>query len=367
MLKRVGRLVLVAMAICGWLSCGKDTKFSSTNTMYVASQNAAQVWGYHANFNNGSLTPINGSPFAAEPASAILIDPSQTFAYLASARSNNILRFSFDLNGSLIPVTGNPVTAGTNPVAMAMDSAGKFLFVANQGSGDISVFAVASGASLTPVAGSPFSVAGSQSASSPAALAINPSGNFLYVIDQNNNVVVTYQVDSNTGALFNSNPNVLQPVLTGTAPGAIAVNPGGSFLYVANSGSNNVSGYKINTDGSLTAMDKSPFAAELGPVSLAIDPSGQFLYVVNRNSNQISGYRITSGSGDLSPTGGSPYNTGTGPLFVAISPTNKYLYVSNNSAASLSGYSIDAAGGALGPVSPTVTTAVQPAGIAFGK
>jgi len=153
------------------------------------------------------------------------------------------------------------------------------------------------------------------------------------------------------------------------------MNPAGSYLYVANAGSNNISGFGIArlgnplglAPGTLTAMDKSPFAAELEPVSAAVDPSGQFLYVVDQASNQISGYRITATTGDLTPTVGSPYNTGAGPIFVAISPINKYLYVSNNSAATISGFAIDPNGGNLAAVSSAVTTGTQPTGIAFGK
>ena len=358
MLMRLSWLVVVAGGALVLMNCGKNSKFPTSNTMYVATQSSAQIWGYRANFNNGTLSTINGSPFAAAPASAILIDPSQSFAYLAS-NDGHIQRFSFDLNGSLVPVSGNAVPTGINPVALAMDSGGKLLFVANQGSSTISVFSVGSGASLTEVGGSPFAVTNllsPSSATSPVSLAIRASTNFLYVVDQNNNLVLTYQFDPNTGFVSNPNPNLLPPVLVGTSPSSVAINPAGTFMFVANSGSNNVSGFKINNDGSLSAMDKSPFAAELGPSSAAVDPSGQFLYVTDKGSNQISGYRITAGTGDLTPTVGSPYNTGAGPIFVAISPINKYLYVSNNSAATISGFLIDPTGGNLSSVSSTVTT-----------
>ncbi|HKN35984.1 MAG TPA: beta-propeller fold lactonase family protein [Terriglobales bacterium] len=381
MLMRVSWLASVAIAVFFLMSCGKNSKFPTSNTMYVATQSAAQVWGYRANFNNGRLSTINGSPFAAAPASALLIDPSKSFAYLAVA-GGQIQRFSFDLNGSLVPMSGNPVPTGINPVAMAMDSGGKFLFVANQGTGvagsnssSISVFSVGSGASLTSVQDLPvgfplnFPVANPNPA--VVALAVNSALNLLYVVDQNDGYVLTFPYNSTTGMLpsdsIGTRTVASEATLVGTAPSAVAMSPAGSFLYVANAGSNNVSGFNINSHGSLTAMDKSPFAAELGPSSAAVDSSGQFLYVADQGSNQISGYRITATTGDLTPTIGSPYNTGAGPIFVAISPINRFLYVSNNSAATISGFSIDPAGGNLAAVSSTVTTGTQPTGIAFGK
>lgn len=381
MLMRFSCLALIVVAFCLLVSCGNNSKFSSTNTMYVATQSAAQVWGYRANFNNGSLSTINGSPFAAQPASAILIDPSQSFAYLATA-ANQILRFSFDLNGSLIPVSGGQgvPTGGASPAALAMDSAGKFLFVANQGTGvagssSISVFSVGSGAALTPVQGSPFPVRlpvnFPVANPNPAAVAlvVQSAMNLLYVVDEDDDYVLTYPFDSGTGILP-ATPT--QATLAGTSPAAAAMNPAGTFLYVANFGSNNVSGFVIGTTaqqglGSLTPMNQAPFTAELGPMSAAVDPSGQFVYVVDHDSNQISGYRIDATTGNLTPTTGSPYSTGAGPIFVAISPINKFLYVSNNTAATVSGFSIDPASGNLSTVTPAVTAGAQPTGIAFGK
>jgi 6-phosphogluconolactonase len=381
MLTRFSWLALIAVAFCALMSCGKNSNFSSTNTMYVATQSAAQVWGFRANFNNGSLSTINGSPFTAQPAYSILIDPSQSFAYLATA-AGQILRYSFDLNGSLVPVSGSQgvPTGGTSPVALTMDSGGKFLFVANQGTGvagssSISVFSVGSGAALNPVPGSPFQVKlplnFAVANPNPAAvgLVVQNAMNLLYVVDENDGYVLTYPFDPSTGILP---ANATQATLAGTSPAAAAMNAAGTFLYVANFGSNNVSGFAIGTTsqqglGSLTPLDKSPFAAELGPISAAVDPSGQFLYVVDQTSNQISGYRLNPTTGDLTPTIGSPYNTGAGPVFVAISPVNRFLYVSNNAAATVTGFSIDPAGGNLSTVTPAVTTGTQPTAIAFGK
>ena len=45
------------------------------------------------------------------------------------------------------------------------------------------------------------------------------------------------------------------------------------FAYVANGGSNNVSGYTINpATGALAAISGSPFPAGVNPSSVAVDP-----------------------------------------------------------------------------------------------
>jgi DNA-binding beta-propeller fold protein YncE len=76
------------------------------------------------------------------------------------------------------------------------------------------------------------------------------------------------------------------------------------FAYVANNGSNDVSGYTINaTTGVLTAIAGSPFPAGTVPFSVAVDPTGKFAYVAN--GNNVSGYTINATTGALTAIAGS--------------------------------------------------------------
>ena len=354
--------VVFALSVCFLMACGSgSSNSSSTDTMYVATQNSSQIWGYRANFNSGTLSNINGSPFASENGSgSIVIEPSHNFAYVSGFNSSSgvgeIQRFSIDSNGSLVPITPNTPVTNSGISALAMDSGGKFLFVANQLAGSVTVFSVGANGALTFV--------GSSTVVDPVALAVTPNAGLLYVADQQDNVVYGFSINSTTGALT---PLLPPNVLAGSSPSGLAINPAGTFLYVTNSVSNNVSGFTINSDGSLTAMSRSPFPSGTGPVAAQVDPSGQFLYVVDNGSNQVSSYRITAVNGDLVATPGSPVSTGTGPLGVSISPTNKYLYVSNNAAGTISGYSVSPATGDLTPTVAATTTGLQPAGMAFGR
>ncbi len=364
MLKRSGWLSCGAVCLFLLSSCGGHSTANST-TMYVATQSSAQVWGYHADFTNGNLSSISGSPFAAQPAAtAIVLDPSKSFAYVAEAApTNQIESYSIDKNGALTATSG-PTPVGNNPVALAIEPAGKFLFVANQLSNSVSVFSIGSDGSLTEVGSSPVSV------TDPVALAIPSSGNFLYVADQLNSQIHIFSFDSNGNLSPLGTPVVLA---SGTSPTAIAVNPDGTFLYVTNGQTNNISGFTIATGGSSFAGDLVPIAGSpfpaggFRPVSAAIDPSGQYMYVVDQNSNQISGFRIAATTGKLSATLNSPYNTGVSPTFVGVSPSNKYLYVSNGAAGTLSGYSINPASGELSATAGATSTGSNPAWIAFGK
>lgn len=64
----------------------------------------------------------------------------------------------------------------------------------------------------------------------------------------------------------------------------IVVSADHRFLYSVNSGSNTVAGFRINSDGSLTAVPGSPFASGgVEPVSVGL--TGGRLYVVNKNQD----------------------------------------------------------------------------------
>ena len=85
------------------------------------------------------------------------------------------------------------------------------------------------------------------------------------------------------------------------------------FLYVANRGSGDVSGYTIDpASGNLTAIAGSPFAAGGNPVAIAVDPTGAFAYVVNQLSVNLSSFTINRTTGALTPAG-APIGTGSAP------------------------------------------------------
>jgi 6-phosphogluconolactonase (cycloisomerase 2 family) len=272
-------------------------------------------------------------------------------------------------------IVNGTVAVGANPVALAIDSSGKYLFAANQNSGSLSVLAIGGSGGLTPVeAQLPLPnlqcpTPPSSPCPAPVALALTPSTSFLYVTDQMQNLVFTFQVNSSTGVLTAN--LALPPTATGVAPSGLAMDAAGGLLYVPNRDSESVSGFTISADnsatpGNLTTIPGS-FSTGLSPVAAAVDPSGQFLYTADKTSNQVSGFRIKSVSGTLSALSGSPYSAGVAPAFVAISPTNKFLYVSNSGNSSISAYKIDPTSGDLGPASGAVATGGGPMGIAFGR
>lgn len=326
--------------------------------------------------NTAVSVPANTIPTAIklDPAGAFAYVTSQATGGLVPG---SISAYSVKSNGTLSSAGSNTAT-GVNPVALTIDQGGHFVFVANQGSvnvqgsDNVSVFSIGSNATLTTVPGSPFrTVSNVPGSSAPSGLAITPSGAFLYVSNSGENSVSGFAVNSTSGVLTTVPGS---PFAAGSSPAGLAIDPSGKYLYVANEGSNNVSAFEICAtglpgcpsppDGSLVAVTGSPFSAGLAPLSLAVDPSGNFLYVADTNSNQLSGYRINLSTGALTPLTTPTESTGTNPTFVAIHPGGNFLYVPNSGSDSISGFRVTTQSGILTPL-PTASTASHPVGIAL--
>jgi 6-phosphogluconolactonase len=181
---------------------------------------------------------------------------------------------------------------------------------------------------------------------------------FVYVANQGSGNVSGYTIEPSTGALT---PIANSP-FAGFNSVSVAVGPRGKFAYVANQGSSpdfsgTVLGYKIDpSTGALTPIAGSPFPANALPFSVTVDPNGKFAYVANFDSNTgsstVSGYTIEPCTGALTATAGSPFPAGRGfPLgfpataSVAVDPTGRFANPPGSG--NVSGYKINRSTGAL--------------------
>src|SRR6266566_464306 len=120
------------------------------------------------------------------------------------------------------------------------------------------------------------------------------------------------------------------------------------ILYVSNTGTNNISGFSINTTtGVLTPVPGSPFATGgLGSffgISLAVTPNGKFVYAGNTASGDISAFSVGS-NGALTPIAGSPFSAGGSPDGIKVSPNGKFLGVALPFSDSVAMFSISFSG-----------------------
>ena len=101
------------------------------------------------------------------------------------------------------------------------------------------------------------------------------------------------------------------------------------FVYVANSGSDDVSQYDLGSGGLLTPLSPPTVPAAGGfPSSVAVSPDGNSVYVTNQSSDSVSQYGVTA-DGTLTPKTPASVAAGRLPRGVVVSPDGKSVYVAN--------------------------------------
>ena len=173
---------------------------------------------------------------------------------------------------------------------------------------------------------------------------------FAYVIAAGASEIQAFNLD-NSGNLT----KIGGSIATGVNPHHVDVDRAGRFVYVSNHDSSFVSGWRINTDGSLDPMNSaagSPVTTDVEPHSSIIDQTGNFLYVVSgTGASTLKAYTIDTSTG---PTRGLPtaiagqsFPVGTHGHNVTISPNNLFLYVAAESSGEVYAFSRDTTTGAL--------------------
>ena len=310
---------------------------------------------YTINPTTGALTSI-GPPVPSndELTDSVTVDPSGKFAYVTSSGDvwdidfGSIVTFSINpTTGALTPTTGGIIASGVNGApeffnSMAFDPSGKFAYAADGGAFPEGSFGGDSNVSMYTVnstTGALTSTGVIAAGTSPASVAVDPTGKFAYTANFGSNDVSMYTIDATTGALASAGT-----IAAGTQPVSFVEDLAGNFAYVANFGSNDVSMYTVNAStGALTSIGT--ISAGVAPISVVVDPSSKFVYAVNFNSNDVSMYTVNATTGALTSIG--TIATGQSPTSIAVHPSGKFAYVTNSASNDVSIYSIDGATGAL--------------------
>jgi 6-phosphogluconolactonase (cycloisomerase 2 family) len=322
------------------------------------------IQGFSVDPNTGATTPLKQGPvtvgdgfthwFAADPAGRFLFVSSESIAPHGNMVGHDeIGGFRIDAaTGNLTAVPNSPVILSQAAGAIVTSHDGRFLYMA-QISG-IAVYAVdQTSGMLTLVPGSPFVVPDPTTLNARVALAIAPSGEFLYepqdplAVQQSQ--IAVYSLNTTTGI---PTPVTGSPFKIETLffPDAVVADPKGRFLYTGGEiAGPNVDVQLVSPVGAFTPAPGSPFPTDDPAFFMSAEPSGRFLYVASGvdPSSGIYAFSIASSSGALTPVPGSPF----APLQVGpftIDQTGRFLYITTGS--NLLGYTINPSSGALTPM-----------------
>jgi 6-phosphogluconolactonase len=356
-LTRLIGLAAAAAAMATTLTAGAALAAGSPTVGHVYVNNNTSGRNTVAGFDrhgDGSLTPIPGSPFDAGGAgtgapfgSAGGLQETADGRYLLATdpASNEISVLRIRPNGSLRLVEVDD-SNGILPTSIAIH--GGLVYVANGGAGgsNYTGFRLNAGGHLSPIADSTYALPDD---ALPGHVLISPDGRRL----------VATRVGPNAGPSFLDAFRIGADGRLTAAPGspyaAQRIGPFGSTfsptngdrLFVSNAHdgalAGSVSVYDVAADGSLTAIDGSPFADDqTAPCWVAISPDGRALFAINTASTTVSRYAVAA-DGTLDLVGSTPFASPTGlrPFDAEVSPDGGFLYVVDAGTAEVSAFAVN--------------------------
>src|SRR6266851_192049 len=317
---------------------------------YVGSFTTAQrkargdgIHVYRADPATGAWTHVQHIGDLVNP-SYLALSRDQRFLYSVHGDEDYATAFALDPATGQAKLLNRAATGGKNGVREAVDPSGKFLVMANYASGSVAVLPIAPDGSLKV----------EQTSSHPHDVVFDPSGRFVlvpdkgldrvfvfrfdaaagrlapteqgsvksrpgagsrhlafhpklpivWVLDELDSTIATYQFDSERGALKALQVMSTLPTdFTGYSTTAeIAVSPDGRFVYGSNRGHDSVTIFAANPEGLLSVVGWQPTQGS-GPRFIGLDSAGHFLYAANEQGDTVVTFRVDGSSGKLTPTG----------------------------------------------------------------
>jgi 6-phosphogluconolactonase len=241
------------------------------------------------------------------------VDPSGKFLVVANYASGSVAVLPIAPDGSLkdqhqlVPLPGEPgphkvEQQSSHPHDIVFDPSGRFVLVPDKGLDRVFVFSFeAATGKLTPTAQGAVK---SRPGAGPRHLAFHPKLPIVWVLNELDSTMATYQFDAATGALKALQViSTLPTDFTGYSTAAeIAVSPDGRFVYGSNRGHDSVTIFAAGPDGLLSVVGWQPTQGS-GPRFIGLDPAGHFLHAANEQVDNIVTFKVDGSSGKLTPTG----------------------------------------------------------------
>lgn len=275
---------------------------ASFNEPYTITINAAGTKAYVTNSNGATVTiidtatnTVSGLISGFDGPSGFAITPDGTKAYvnnyggpiLGSGNGTTVRVVDLTTN----TIIGSPITVGQAPAALAMAPSGTYVYsinyvTGNPGTGTMSVIRTSDNTVTTPV-GSLFG---------PFAIALTPNGNYAYITNFGSNNFAPY--GSTVSVVDLSTYTIINTITVGIQPSGLAITPDGKYAYVSNYNTLYAGQYFTNLtagQGTINIIDIAtntllPLTIAVGesPDAIAISPNGQYAYISNYTANTVN-------------------------------------------------------------------------------
>jgi 6-phosphogluconolactonase len=319
------------------------TNAASKNEVIAFERNANGTLGESVSYDthgrgSGGIT----DPLESQGSLTLSQDHSLLFAVNAGSGDVTV----FNVHKDALDFRGKTPSGGAQPSAIA-EFRGLVYVLNSGGAGSLVGFHLDNGGQLDPIKNSTAFLTGTTTGG--ASLAFSPDGQFLVVTERVANNIDLFHIQSDgtlSPIVVNSNP----------APGtfSVAFAPNGAAIVsetgpaTATNGSA-ISSYKVNSNGTLTAITHSLPTFAAGNCWNAITPDGRWVYVSNSGSDNISGFNIGK-DGSLTPIAGTVLGNnpaGSHNVDIAVSGDGKFVYTINSQTGNIGVFAINQQDGSL--------------------
>lgn len=286
------------------------------------------------------LTSLFAAVFACQSAVA----SSDGFVYVMTNQSsgNSVIQFQRDSAGLLSRFheasTQGRGSGGTHDPLMSQDSLvltgdGQLLLAANAGSNEISVLRAGnSGLSYISKVAS--------GGSFPNSIAIN--NNLVYVLNGQGTPNISgfrLNADGTLTAIPNSRRNL--PGGSGSAPADVKFSQDGTLLIVTETMTNQIDVFSVGNDGTTDNGAAMP-SSGMAPFGVNFARRNR-LVVAEAGTGSVSSYNL-SDSNTLEPISKSVPNGQMASCWIMLTNDKSYAYISNTGSSTISSYQVDAHG-----------------------
>jgi 6-phosphogluconolactonase len=312
-----------ALALAAFACGDSGTTGTPVEFVYSANSDSHDISGFELG-DAGTLSAVPGSPFPAGPyPHALAVDPLKRFLYALNSVSaggvdpNTISGFAVGKQGELTPLSGTVFAGPVDPSALAVHPSGNFLYLTSYETG-LWIYTIAASGALGLRPGSPIGV-GEVFARD---VTVHPSGRFLYVAGTQH--IVAFTIDSQGGVT-----EIGRSPLPAGVQTKLAMDQQGRFLFAPMSDyslpeiDDGVRTYAIGSDGTLTSATTLSLTRANSPAQATVDPSGRFLYAAALTEGAVVGLAIDA-TGKLTSLTGSPFFSGVMPMAVAVAPSGRF-------------------------------------------
>ena len=373
---KTSQLVIVATASLMAASLLTACTTLTVDFVYVTSSKSAGPNNYglidvfEINSESGKMRQLPSSPFPSAGRLPVAEATSADFKnlFVVNEDDNNIVQFVIGSDGKLYPF--NTVnTPGIFPMAVATTKSNLFVVDTYQPlplcsnadpcSGSIAVYPVNAAPSSNPVTlGAPLTntaigalywpltLSGSSHVIVPTAVNVVASGAYVFVtaFDSTASPHAGYVFGFSVGSDGTLSPIPGSPFAAGRQPTGVASEASSTYLYITDSANSNVLGFTIGSSGTLTSVSGSPFATGNQPSAVAVDPVYPYVYVTNAIDATVTAYSMSSGV--LTNLGN--YSVGTDPVAIGIDPsTEHFLFTANFLGNTVNGFELSSTAGTL--------------------